>query len=66
MLGNVTALEGSHVTWKYRDRSIQHTCSRHLAWGPESAGPKVQGFAAQRIGDTHDSQGQNLAFRSTF
>ena len=32
MLGNVTTLEGLHVTGKYRDRSMQHTCSRHAAW----------------------------------
>ena len=32
MFGNVTALEGLHVTGKYRDRSMHHTCSRHAAW----------------------------------
>ena len=31
MFGNVTALEGLHVTGKYRDRSMQHKCSRHAA-----------------------------------
>ena len=31
MFGNVTALEALHVTGKYRDRSMQHTCSRHAA-----------------------------------
>ena len=29
MFGNVTGLEGLHVTGKYRDISMQHTCSRH-------------------------------------
>ena len=32
MFGNVTALEGLHVTGKYRDRSMLHTCPRHAAW----------------------------------
>ena len=27
MFGNVTALEGSHVTGKYRNKSMQHTCA---------------------------------------
>ena len=35
MFGNVTALEGLHVTGKYRDRSKKHTCSRHSAWYPQ-------------------------------
>ena len=34
MFGNVTALEGFHVTGKYRVRSMRHTCSRHAAWAP--------------------------------
>ena len=38
MFGNVTALEGLHVTGKYRDRSMQHTCSRHAAWDPHRLG----------------------------
>ena len=29
MCDNVTALEG-----KYRDISMQHSCSRHAAWDP--------------------------------
>ena len=29
--GKVSALEGLHVTGKYRNRSMQHTCSRHAA-----------------------------------
>ena len=28
MFGNVTALEGLHVIGKYRNRGMQHTCSR--------------------------------------
>ena len=32
MFGNVTALEGLHVTGKYKDKRMQHTCSRHAAW----------------------------------
>ena len=35
MFGNVTALEGLHVTGNYRYRSMQHTCSRHAAWDPQ-------------------------------
>ena len=34
MFDNVTALEGLHVTGKYRDKSMTHTCSRHAAWDP--------------------------------
>jgi len=36
MFGNVTALEGLHVTGKYRDASMMHTCSRHAAWDPHT------------------------------
>ena len=36
MFGNVSALEGLHVTGKYRDKSMTHTCSRHAAWDPHS------------------------------
>ena len=36
MIGNVTALKGLHVTGKDRDRSMQHTCSRHAAWDPHT------------------------------
>ena len=32
MFGNVTALEGLHVTGKYRNESMLHTCDRHAAW----------------------------------
>ena len=28
MFGNVTALEGLHVTREYRDKNMQHTCWR--------------------------------------
>ena len=34
MFGNMTALKGLHVTGKCKDRSMQHTCSRHAAWDP--------------------------------
>jgi len=34
MHGNVTALEGLHVTEKYRYSHMQHTCSKHAAWDP--------------------------------
>ena len=30
-----------HVTEKYRDRSMQHTCSRHAAWDPHNEGPSI-------------------------
>ena len=36
--GNVTDLERLHVAGKYRDRSMQHTCSRHAAWDPPNKG----------------------------
>jgi hypothetical protein len=32
MFGNLTAREGLRVTGRYRNRSMQHTCSRHAAW----------------------------------
>ena len=35
MFGNVTALEGLHVTGKHRDRSMQHTRPRHAACDPD-------------------------------
>ena len=34
MFDNLTALEGLHVTGKYRDISMQQTNSRHAAWDP--------------------------------
>ena len=34
MFGNVTALERLHVTGKYRDKRVTHSCSRHAAWDP--------------------------------
>ena len=37
MFGNVTALDGLHVTGKYRDIIMQHTCSRHAAWDPHNS-----------------------------
>ena len=40
MSGNVTALEGLHVTGKYRNRSMRHTCSRHAAWDPHTCHPR--------------------------
>ena len=36
MFGNATAPEGLHVTKKYRDKGMQHTCSKHAAWIPHS------------------------------
>ena len=38
MFGNVTALVGLHVTGKYRDESMMHTCSRLAAWVPHKCG----------------------------
>ena len=32
MFGHVTALEELHVTGRYRNISMQHTCSRHATW----------------------------------
>ena len=37
MFGNVTALEGLHVTGKHKDRSMHHTCSRHTVWDPHKS-----------------------------
>ena len=42
MFDNVTALEGSHVTGKYRDESMMHTCSRHAAWVPHTVMFRLQ------------------------
>ena len=39
MFGNGTTPEGLDVEWKYRDRSIQHTCPRHAAWDPQPPCP---------------------------
>ena len=36
MFGNVTALVWLHVTGKYRDTSMLHTCARHAAWDPHT------------------------------
>ena len=36
MFGNVTALEGFHVTRKYRDRSMQHELFRRKLTSPLS------------------------------
>ena len=32
MFGNLTALEGLHVTGKHTDKSMQYTSSRYAAW----------------------------------
>jgi len=37
MFGNVAALEGLHVTGKFRDKGMQHICSRHAAWDPHNS-----------------------------
>ena len=34
MFGSMTALVGLHVTGEYKDKSMQHACSRHAAWDP--------------------------------
>ena len=44
MFGNVTALVGLHVSGKYRDQSVMHTCSRRAAWAPHSSGLGVWGL----------------------
>jgi len=49
MFGNVTALEGLHVTGQYRDRSMQHTWSRHAAWDPHTR-VAWQDYGSQRDG----------------
>jgi len=50
MFGNVTALEGLHVTGKYRDTSMTHKFSRHAAWDPHSLWV-VEGGGKRREGD---------------
>ena len=40
MFGNVPVLKGLHVTGKYRDRSMQHTSSRHAAWDSHTMAPR--------------------------
>ena len=39
MFGNVIALEGPHVTGKYRNDCMMHTCDRHEAWDPHTPVP---------------------------
>ena len=34
MYGSVTAPQGAHVTGKYKNDSMMHTCDRHAAWVP--------------------------------
>ena len=66
MFGNVTAVDGLHVTGKYRDRSMQHTCSRHVAWdshtkpASERDGNNLNGVKDFRT-ENGSSQRQNLA-----
>ena len=36
MFGNVTALEGPHVTGEFRNDCMMHTCDRHEAWDPHT------------------------------
>ena len=36
MFGNVTVLEGPHVTGKYRKERVMQTCDRHVAWVPHT------------------------------
>ena len=36
MIGEVAALEGLHVTGKFRDKNMTHTSSRHAAWDPHT------------------------------
>ena len=43
MFGDVTALEGLHVKGNYRNRSMQHTYSRHAAWDPHSGCRPISG-----------------------
>ena len=51
-----TALDGLHVTGKYMDRSMQHTCCRHAAWDPHKGGWRflrgIEEAAAGRRGNS--------------
>ena len=56
MFGIATALVGLHVTGKYRNRSMKHTCSRHAAWDPHNllaAKPKVRVRSPQLMAARH-------------
>ena len=51
------ALEGLHVTGKYRDRNMQHTCFRHVAWDPQATCTestkvvrRIRGFSKRLLG----------------
>ena len=53
MFGNVTALEGLHVTGKYKDKSMQHTCSRHAAWDLTSKDFQFKSFLKIKFTTQH-------------
>ena len=53
MFGNVTALEGLHVTGNYRDKSMQHTCSRHAAWDLTLKDFQFKSFLAMEFTTQH-------------
>jgi len=61
MFGNVTALEGLHVTGKYRDKSMQHTCSRPAAWDPHAPLGCSLSTAVEPTCNIQASPGQILA-----
>ena len=48
MFDNVTALAGVHVTGKYRNRSMQPTCSKHAAWGPHCGSGRERGGGGEK------------------
>jgi hypothetical protein len=48
MFGDVSALEGLHVTGKYRDNSMALTCSRHAAWYPHILAKRGSAFLSPR------------------
>ena len=50
MFGNVTALEWLHVTVKYSDRIMQHTCSRRPGILTQMAGAGTIGYYKMRFG----------------
>jgi len=50
MFGNVTALEGLHVTGQYMNRSMQHTCSMHTVRPYASGHPDAHMLHAYGLG----------------
>ena len=70
MFGNVTALDGLHVTGKCRDISMTHTCSSHAAWDsykvPIPLGPLGSSSSQHRRTPELVLQKSHASFRITY